>query len=79
MQGTNLISPEKTESETLTQALKKNPQNDKALFRKGKALGELGWIERAEKAFNELKARNPSGMFPLCYFLRSLLVSYRTV
>jgi len=41
-------------------ALKKNPQNDKALFRKGKSLGELGWVERAEKTFSELKARNPS-------------------
>jgi len=41
-------------------ALKKNPNNDKAMFRKGKALGELGWIERAEKVLSDLKARNPS-------------------
>lgn len=41
-------------------ALKKNPQNFKALFRKGKALGELGWLERAEKTFTDLKAQNPT-------------------
>jgi len=41
-------------------ALKKNPNNDKAMFRKGKALGELGWTERAEKVLSDLRARNPS-------------------
>ncbi|KAH0833026.1 hypothetical protein J3R83DRAFT_12014 [Lanmaoa asiatica] len=32
----------------MAQAIAKNPANSKALFRKGKALGELGYFEKAE-------------------------------
>lgn len=45
----------------LVQALAKNDQNWKAMFRKGKALGELGYYERASKVLEELKTKNPSG------------------
>lgn len=31
------------------------------MFRKGKALGELGYYERAEKVLEDLKTKNPSG------------------
>lgn len=32
------------------------------MFRKGKALGELGYFERAEKVLEELKTKNPTGI-----------------
>ncbi|KAI6108068.1 hypothetical protein F5141DRAFT_1005355, partial [Pisolithus sp. B1] len=38
--------------ETADKALAKNPKNSKALFRKGKALGEIGYIEKAETALS---------------------------
>jgi hypothetical protein len=47
------------------QALAKNENNYKAMFRKGKALGELGFFEKAEKVLEELKTKNPSGLFLL--------------
>jgi len=50
---------------TRIQALAKNPANSKALFRKGKALGELGYFEKAEVALTEAKKVAPSGMHPL--------------
>jgi len=46
--------------ETANKALNKNENNYKAMFRKGKALGELGFFERAEKVLEELKTKNPS-------------------
>ena len=39
---------------SLRQALAKNPTNSKALFRKGKALGEQGYFEKAEKILEDL-------------------------
>jgi hypothetical protein len=35
------------------------------LFRKGKALGELGFFGKAEKVLEELKTKSPTGLFPL--------------
>lgn len=32
------------------------------MFRKGKALGELGFFEKASKVLNDLKTQNPAGM-----------------
>jgi hypothetical protein len=32
------------------------------MFRKGKALGELGFFEKASKVLNDLKTQNPPGM-----------------
>lgn len=40
--------------ETADKALKKNEKNTKALFRKGKALGEQGYFEKAEKILEDL-------------------------
>lgn len=45
--------------ETAEQALAKNPDNLKALFRKGKALSELGWFERGEPILLDVRKRNP--------------------
>lgn len=46
--------------ETADKALAKNEKNFKAMFRKGKALGEQGFFEKALKVLNELKTQNPS-------------------
>jgi len=46
--------------ETANKALSKNENNYKAMFRKGKALGELGFFEKAEKVLEELKTKNPT-------------------
>jgi len=46
--------------ETATKALDKNPENYKAAFRKGKAQGELGYFEKAEKTLTDLLAKNPA-------------------
>ncbi|TFY78053.1 hypothetical protein EWM64_g5959 [Hericium alpestre] len=46
--------------ETADKALAKNADNYKALFRKGKALGELGYFERAEKILEDLLQKNPA-------------------
>ncbi|KAJ3515488.1 hypothetical protein NLJ89_g1718 [Agrocybe chaxingu] len=43
-----------------TEALAKNESNYKAMFRKGKALGEQGFFEKALKVLEDLKAKNPS-------------------
>ncbi|EKM58357.1 uncharacterized protein PHACADRAFT_252612 [Phanerochaete carnosa HHB-10118-sp] len=40
--------------ETADKALRKNEKNTKALFRKGRALGEQGYFEKAEKILDEL-------------------------
>ena len=47
------------------QALKKNAKNYKVLFRKGKAVGEQGWYERACKILEEVKSKSPEGMSTL--------------
>lgn len=44
-----------------SQALAKNENNYKAMFRKGKALGEQGFFEKAVKVLKDLKSKNPSG------------------
>ncbi|KAF8623656.1 hypothetical protein AX17_007355 [Amanita inopinata Kibby_2008] len=46
--------------ETCFQSLAKNARNYKAMFRKGKALGEQGYFEKAEKILEKLKAENPA-------------------
>jgi len=46
--------------DTADKAIAKNPANTKALFRKGKALGELGFFERAEVALTEAKKIAPN-------------------
>ncbi|KAF8920383.1 hypothetical protein CPB85DRAFT_631497 [Mucidula mucida] len=45
--------------ETADKALKKNEKNYRALFRKGKALGEQGFFERSIKVLEEVKSKNP--------------------
>ena len=45
----------------ILKALKLNENNFKAMFRKGKALGELGFVERAERVLNDLLKKNPAG------------------
>jgi len=44
--------------ETADKALAKDSENQKALFRKGKALGELGFFEKAEKLLSDLLAKD---------------------
>ncbi|PVF95674.1 TPR-like protein [Serendipita vermifera] len=44
----------KRAKETADQALAKNPNNTKAKFRKGKAMGEMGYVERALEILEEL-------------------------
>jgi len=46
--------------ETADKALAINENNYKAIFRKGKALGEQGYFERAEKILEDLVKKNPS-------------------
>ncbi|KAF5382036.1 hypothetical protein D9615_004410 [Tricholomella constricta] len=41
-------------------ALAKNENNYKAKFRKGKALGEMGFYEKAVKVLEDVKEKNPS-------------------
>jgi hypothetical protein len=50
-----------TFTHSVLQALSKNPTNSKALFRKAKALGELGYFEKAEAVLNEVKKVAPNG------------------
>ncbi|PPR05792.1 hypothetical protein CVT24_006847 [Panaeolus cyanescens] len=50
----------KRAQETAEKALAKNENNYKAMFRKGKALGEQGFFEKAEKVLEDLKKKNPS-------------------
>jgi len=45
--------------ECADKALKKNPDNFKAMFRKGKALGEQGFFDKAKKLLLEQKKKNP--------------------
>ncbi|EIN09705.1 TPR-like protein [Punctularia strigosozonata HHB-11173 SS5] len=46
--------------ETADQALKKNPDNWKAMFRKGKALGLQGYYEKATAILEDLAKKNPA-------------------
>lgn len=46
--------------ETADKALAKNEKNYKAMFRKGKALGELGFFEKAQKVLNDVKTQSPA-------------------
>ncbi|CAA7267065.1 unnamed protein product [Cyclocybe aegerita] len=50
----------KRAEETANKALAKNESNYKAMFRKGKALGEQGFFEKALKVLEDLKTKNPS-------------------
>ena len=43
------------------QVLSKNADNVKAKFRKGKALGELGFFEKASKILEDLLEANEKG------------------
>jgi tetratricopeptide (TPR) repeat protein len=49
--------------QTADQCLKKNENNLKALFRKGKALGEQGFWEKAEPILQDCLKRNPAGVY----------------
>ncbi|TFK18120.1 TPR-like protein [Coprinopsis marcescibilis] len=46
--------------DTADKALKKNENNYKAMFRKGKALGEQGFFEKAVKILEDIKKKNPT-------------------
>jgi tetratricopeptide (TPR) repeat protein len=47
--------------DTAEQCLRKNPQNHKARFKKAKALGEIGFYERAEPILLDLLKQTPAG------------------
>ena len=55
----------KRAQETAEKALARNPKNYKAMFRRGKALGEQGYFERAEKILEELIRDSPAGKLTL--------------
>jgi len=46
--------------ETADKALAKNENNYKAMFRKGKALGEQGFFDKALNVLEDLKKKNPA-------------------
>jgi len=46
--------------DTADKALAKNETNYKAMFRKGKALGEMGFFDKAVKILEEVKEKNPT-------------------
>ncbi|KAI0001412.1 hypothetical protein BJV74DRAFT_818460 [Russula compacta] len=50
----------KRAQETAEKALARNPKNYKAMFRRGKSLGEQGYFERAEKILEELIKESPA-------------------
>ncbi|KAI0280791.1 hypothetical protein BGY98DRAFT_1075878 [Russula aff. rugulosa BPL654] len=50
----------KRAQETAEKALARNSKNYKAMFRRGKALGEQGFFERAEKILEELIKDSPA-------------------
>lgn len=49
-------------ADATTQAIAINPKNYKALYRKAKAQGELGYFEKAEKILEDLLVKNPDGV-----------------
>ena len=55
----------KRAQETAEKALARNPKNYKAMFRRGKALGEQGYFERAEKILEELIKESSTGKLAL--------------
>jgi tetratricopeptide (TPR) repeat protein len=55
----------KRAQETAEEALSRNPKNYKAMFRRGKALGEQGFFERAEKILEEIIKDSPAGKLAL--------------
>ena len=59
----------KRAQETAEKALAKNPKNYKAMFRRGKALGEQGYFERAEKILEELIKESSAGELALMSLL----------
>lgn len=46
--------------ETAEKSMSKNPENFKAQFRKGKALAELGYVEKSLATLEELLKKNPA-------------------
>jgi len=68
----------KRAQETAEKALAKNPKNYKAMFRRGKALGEQGFFERAEKILEELVKESPAGKLSLTGILVALFPSHLT-
>ncbi|KAI0264406.1 TPR-like protein [Gloeopeniophorella convolvens] len=50
----------KRAQETAEKALARNEHNYKAMFRRGKALGEQGYFERAEKILEEIVRQSPA-------------------
>jgi len=61
--------PSEVKFTAIWQAIQKNENNYKALFRKSKALGELGYFEKAEKLLEELAKKDPESTFSLsCFF-----------
>ena len=67
----------KRAQETAEKALARNPKNYKAMFRRGKALGEQGYFERAEKILEELIKESPAGKLALLRSCWRAVVSYR--
>jgi len=59
----------KRAQETAEKALAKNPKNYKAMFRRGKALGEQGYFERAETILEELIKESSAGELALMSLL----------
>ena len=55
----------KRAQEMAEKALARNPKNYKAMFRRGKALGEQGFFERAERILEELIKESPAGKLAL--------------
>ena len=51
------------------------------MFRKGKALGELGYVEKAEKVLKELLKKNPAGIITddVLGFLLGGRLSYKLI
>lgn len=71
----------KRAQETAEKALARNPKNYKAMFRRGKALGEQGFFERAEKILEELIKESPAGKLVLLrprffFFWHAVVSSY---
>ncbi|KAH8117875.1 hypothetical protein DFH11DRAFT_863760 [Phellopilus nigrolimitatus] len=58
--------------ETADKALQLNKENYKALFRKAKALGELGFFEKAEPILNDLLTKNSAEASTIKIELESL-------
>ena len=64
--------------QTAEKALAKNPKNYKAMYRRGKALGEQGYFERAERILEELIKESPAGKLMLSRSWCHAVASHRT-